>query len=86
MMTTIPGGASDDLKQRQGYGLERFPTSCGAAWGHSGSFPGYWGYAFASANGARQTVLMVNANPDAVPVPARRLFYKLLDSAYCSTA
>jgi hypothetical protein len=28
----------------------------------------------------------VNANPDAVPVEGRALFYKLLDAAYCSTA
>jgi D-alanyl-D-alanine carboxypeptidase len=86
MMTTLPGLPNNDLKQREGYGLEQFPTSCGAAWGHSGSFPGYWGYAFASANGKRQIVLMVNANPDAVPVAGRPLLYKLLDKAYCSTS
>jgi len=86
MMTTIPGKPGNDLKQREGYGLERFPTSCGAAWGHSGSFPGYWTYAFASANGKRQAVIMMNANPDAVPTPAAARFYKLIDKAYCSTA
>lgn len=61
-------------------------TSCGVAWGHSGSFPGYWTYAFTSANGKRQAVLMANADPSAVPKPGRVLFYKLLDNAYCSTA
>jgi D-alanyl-D-alanine carboxypeptidase len=85
MMTTIPT-TKGDLHQRYGYGIERFPTSCGAAWGHSGSFPGYWGHAWSSANGKRQAVLIVNANPDAVPVQGRALFYKLLDAAYCSTA
>jgi D-alanyl-D-alanine carboxypeptidase len=85
MKTTMPATGSD-LKQRMGLGLERFPTSCGAAWGHSGSFPGYWTYAFSSANGSRQAVVMVNMNPDAVPEPARPLFYKALYNAYCSTA
>ena len=32
MMTTLPGLPNNDLKQREGYGLEQFPTSCGAAW------------------------------------------------------
>jgi D-alanyl-D-alanine carboxypeptidase len=85
MKTTLPE-TQGDLHQRMGYGLERFPTSCGAAFGHSGSFPGYWTHAWASANGKRQAVLMVNINPDAAPAPARRLFSKLLDRAYCSTA
>ena len=86
MMTTIPGGPDSDLKQREGYGLERFPTSCGAAWGHSGSFPGYKNYALSSADGKRQVVLMVNIDPTAEPEPARALFYALLDKAYCTTS
>lgn len=85
MKTTRAGSPNADLHQRMGYGLERFPASCGAAWGHSGSFPGYWGHAWASANGARESVLMVNIDPGAAPVPARARFTKLLDSAYCST-
>ncbi len=86
MMTTIPGGPDSDLKQREGYGLERFPTSCGAAWGHSGSFPGYKNYALSSADGKRQVVLMVNIDPTAEPEPARALFYALLDKAYCTAS
>ena len=86
MMTTIPGGPDSDLKQREGYGLERFPTSCGAAWGHSGSFPGYKNYALSSGDGKRQIVLMVNIDPTAEPEPARALFYALLDKAYCTTS
>ena len=86
MMKTIPGGPDSDLKQREGYGLERFPTSCGAAWGHSGSFPGYKNYALSSADGKRQIVLMVNIDPTAEPEAARTLFYQLLDKAYCTAA
>ena len=69
-----------------GYGLIRFSTSCGAAWGHSGSFPGYWTHAWASANGQRQVVLMVNIDPSAVTPEARAGFYKTLENAYCGTA
>jgi D-alanyl-D-alanine carboxypeptidase len=85
MKTTLvnPGA---DLHQRMGYGLERFPASCGVAWGHSGSFPGYWGHAWSSANGQRQAVLMVNIDPSAVQPQAVTAFYKLLDAAYCSAS
>jgi D-alanyl-D-alanine carboxypeptidase len=85
MKTTLSNPGSD-LDQRMGYGLERFPASCGAAWGHSGSFPGYWGYAWSSADGKRQVVLMVNIDPTAVEPAARTAFYTLLDAAYCSTS
>ena len=85
MKTTIPE-AKGDLVQRMGYGLIRFSTSCGAAWGHSGSFPGYWTHAWASANGQRQVVLMVNIDPSAVTPEARAGFYKTLENAYCGTA
>ena len=84
MKRTIP--SSGDLNQRYGLGIERFPTTCGAAWGHSGSFPGYWTYAFASKSGRRGAVLMVNIDPSALPESTRARFYKLLDDAYCSTA
>jgi D-alanyl-D-alanine carboxypeptidase len=85
MKTTLVNPGSD-LHQRMGYGLERFPASCGAAWGHSGSFPGYWGHAWSSGDGKRQAVLMVNIDPTAVEPAAVTAFYKLLDAAYCSKA
>jgi D-alanyl-D-alanine carboxypeptidase len=85
MKTTLVNPAAD-LHQRMGYGLERFPASCAIAWGHSGSFPGYWGHAWSSANGKRQAVLTVNIDPEAVSPPAVAAFYKLLDAAYCSTS
>jgi D-alanyl-D-alanine carboxypeptidase len=83
--TPLPA-SNADLGQRHGLGIERFPTSCGTAWGHSGSFPGYWGYAFSSEDGQRQTVLMVNIDPTAMPEAGREAFYELLDDAYCNTA
>jgi len=85
MKTTRAGAANADLHQRMGYGLERFPASCGVAWGHSGSFPGYWGHAWVSEHGQHGAVLMVNIAPESTPMAVGALFYKLLDSAYCST-
>jgi len=85
MQRTLPSTAAD-LGQRYGLGVERFQTSCGVAWGHSGSFPGYWTYAFTSANAKRQAVLMANIDPSAVSEPGRALFHELLDKAYCSSA
>lgn len=85
MEKTMPE-AHGDLHQRMGLGLERFPTACGAAWGHSGSFPGYWTHAWSSATGSHQAVLMVNIDPSAVSDATRVGFYNTLYDAYCSAA
>jgi D-alanyl-D-alanine carboxypeptidase len=84
MKTTLPE-AKGDLVQRMGFGLIRFSTSCSGAWGHSGSFPGYWTHAWSSGNGNRQAVLMVNIDPSAVTEAAQIAFYKTLDDAYCAS-
>ena len=84
MKTTLPE-AKGDLVQRMGYGLIRFSTSCGASWGHSGSFPGYWTHAWSSANGKRQAVLAVNIDPSSVTDAARVAFYRTLNDAYCAS-
>jgi D-alanyl-D-alanine carboxypeptidase len=61
MRTTVPipnsGGQS-----RYGLGLLSVSLRCGTAWGHTGSVPGYESFAFSSRDGARQTVVLVNAN------------------------
>jgi D-alanyl-D-alanine carboxypeptidase len=84
MKTTLPE-AKGDLVQRMGYGVIRFSTPCGAAWGHSGSFPGYWTHAWSSGDGKRQVVLMVNIDPTSVTAEANAAFYRTLGSAYCGT-
>jgi D-alanyl-D-alanine carboxypeptidase len=87
MKNTLPTDSDPGAPSaRYGLGLEQYATSCGTAWGHSGSFPGYWTYTFSSENGKRQMVLMVNIDPSALPTPARQQFYDLLDKAYCSTS
>lgn len=83
MKRTLP--TDSDLPSRYGLGLAKYPTRCGNGWGHNGSFPGYLTYAFTSANGGRQVVLMVNVDPTALPSPTVKRFYDLLYKAYCST-
>ena len=84
MKRTLP--IDSDVPSRYGLGLARYPTPCGAAWGHSGSFPGYWNYTFSSANGKRQMVLMANVEPSALLPATRKQFEDLLYEAYCSTS
>jgi D-alanyl-D-alanine carboxypeptidase len=87
MKTTIPEGRKVDIPgQRYGLGLERFPTSCGPAWGHNGVIPGYVTFVFSSDDGTRQALLMVNHDATSLPRAAFRRFIRALDTAYCSTA
>jgi D-alanyl-D-alanine carboxypeptidase len=78
--------ADSDIPSRYGLGLAKYPTPCSNAWGHSGSFPGYWNYTFSSRDGKRQVVLMVNVDPTALPAATVQQFYDLLYKAYCSTS
>jgi D-alanyl-D-alanine carboxypeptidase len=86
MKTTLEDPAGDIPGQRHGLGLELFPTRCGTAWGHNGTQPGYFVFAYTSEDGARQTVLMVNMSATSLPPRAVRVFFALIERAYCSTA
>jgi D-alanyl-D-alanine carboxypeptidase len=85
-MKTMSLPADSDIPSRYGLGLAKYPTPCSNAWGHSGSFPGYWNYTFSSRDGKRQVVLMVNVDPTALPAATVQQFYDLLYKAYCSTS
>lgn len=87
METTVAEDPKDiDIPgQRAGLGLERFPTPCGAAWGHNGVIAGYVTYAFSSRDGNRQTVLMVNKDATALSEQAGTRFFRTLTHAYCRT-
>jgi D-alanyl-D-alanine carboxypeptidase len=45
-----------------GMGVARWNTACGTAWGHAGSFPGYYSVSLTSPDGSRQSVLALNSN------------------------
>jgi D-alanyl-D-alanine carboxypeptidase len=84
MKTTVPEGRRTDIPgSRYGLGLERFPTSCGTAWGHNGAIAGYLVFAFTSNDGRRQAVLMVNEDGSTLPKRASTHFFTTIDKAYC---
>ena len=45
-----------------GLGISTTFTKCGRAFGHDGDFPGWRNVVLATANGKRQTVVMVNVD------------------------
>jgi D-alanyl-D-alanine carboxypeptidase len=86
METTVAEGGKVDIPgQRYGLGLERYPTPCGAAWGHNGAFAGYLTYAFSSKDGRRQATLMVNKDATSLTKHAGALFFRTIKNAYCIT-
>jgi D-alanyl-D-alanine carboxypeptidase len=86
MRTTVDASAEEGPGTAYGLGLERFTTSCGPAWGHGGNFPGYVTYVYSSPSGGRQTVLLLNEDPQSLSPAVGRVFMRLLDEAYCLSA
>jgi D-alanyl-D-alanine carboxypeptidase len=85
MLGTVADTSPDVPGQRYGLGIVRFPTSCGAAWGHNGDTPGYLVFALTSRNGGRQAVLFVNQDAESLPRTVPRVFLDVLMGAYCAT-
>ena len=67
----------------EGLGVGRLPFSCGG-WGRGGEFPGYEVFAVSSADGRRQTVLMMNQDRSTAAKRAVALFDKLTETAFCA--
>jgi D-alanyl-D-alanine carboxypeptidase len=86
MKRTLPEARFDFPGQRYGLGLELFPTSCGDALGHNGVVPGYMTFIFSNANGSRQALLMINHDAQSLPPAVGPAFFKLIETAFCSTA
>ena len=83
MKTTIPGSQRRSAPWATVSSGSRQPA---VRLGAAAAASGYWTYAWASENGDREAVLMVNVDPSAVSAKTRALFYKVLNEAYCSTA
>ena len=77
-----------------GLGLEKVPTRCGVAWGHSGGSPGYSVDSYNSKSGTRQVVVFVNATERLalglpnfrsfdLPPRAGAVLDRLIEAAYC---
>jgi D-alanyl-D-alanine carboxypeptidase len=86
MQTTHRQKKVDIPGQRYGLGLIRYSTACGTAWGHNGAYPGYYVYDFTSADGQRQAVIEVNADPGSVTKTTGVESIRLLAKAYCGGA
>jgi len=85
MQTTVDASAEDGPGTAYGLGLERFATPCGPAWGHGGNFPGYVTYVYSSPQGNRQTVLLVNQDPQSLSQKVGDGFVRLLNRAHCTS-
>ncbi|MCP3799359.1 beta-lactamase family protein [Allokutzneria sp. A3M-2-11 16] len=59
MQQTVPTG--NPAFPGYGLGVERVDLACGAAWGHTGSIPGFMTFTFAREEGRRQFTFSVNA-------------------------
>lgn len=53
--TIVPG-------EDYGLGVVRLETPCGTAWGHEGSFPGYFSAALTSLDGKRRAMIAINSD------------------------
>ncbi len=64
-----------------GLGITRLILPCGEAWGHTGGVPGYSSAAFASRDGSRAAVVLVN---EAIATPGESgAFERALGTAFC---
>ena len=90
METTVAGTREFSY----GLGLERVPTPCGGAWGHSGGSPGYSVDSYNSKGGTRQVAVFVNGTERLalglpnfrsfdLPRRAGAAFERLIETAYC---
>lgn len=82
MMTTIPAG------QDLGYGLgvESVQLPCGGtAYGHQGSFFGYYSNAFTTTGGASQAVVLVNADSGALSYQQQSDIVNALFTGICGS-
>jgi D-alanyl-D-alanine carboxypeptidase len=68
-----------------GMGVSRWDTACGKAWGHGGSFPGYYSLSLTSPDGSRQAVIALNSNQ----ILSEQTYTDLdttLETAFCGQA
>jgi D-alanyl-D-alanine carboxypeptidase len=84
MMRTIPAVGGDYAGQAAGLGLLEFPVRCGSGWGHNGAMPGFYSHALTSRDARHQSVLIVNADPETLPVAAREAYASALIGGFCA--
>ena len=88
METTVSMGTPTD---RYGFGLWRTrtmrlapkPWRCGEAWGHNGSWAGYFTNAFNSKDGRRQFVLAITISEQSLTPAIVNALFRVASAAYC---
>ncbi len=73
----LPGPGTNNA----GLALFRYDAECGPVWGHTGRFPGYRNYAFATPDGKRTLILTLNTEPG--PAAADLRILTALELAVC---
>jgi D-alanyl-D-alanine carboxypeptidase len=81
MLAQRPETNHDDVPfSGYGLGVATIRPSCGTAYGHSGSAPGYITHAWTTRNGKRSVVMIVNAS---ITGPVNDYVIAVLDQALC---
>lgn len=82
MMTTVSTGQGDGY----GLGIQAEPLPCGTAWGHQGSFVGYFSNAFTTTGGTSQAVVLVNADSGTLSPQQQNDIINALVTGICGTS
>jgi D-alanyl-D-alanine carboxypeptidase len=82
MMTTTPTGQGDDY----GLGIQAEPFPCGTAWGHQGSFHGYFSNAYTTTGGTSQVIILVNADSGTLSKPQQDAIVNALITGICGSS
>ena len=66
-----------------GLGLMRFPSRCGAAWGHRGRHDGYTSWLLSTADGKRTAVALLNVGHTLADNARVRMLTRIVTTAFC---
>ena len=78
----MDASAEEDPGTRYGLGLEVRDTVRNGV-GSRGNFPGYITYVYSSADGRRQSVLLLNEDPSSLPRSVGPDFMRVLNESFC---
>ncbi|MDA2811518.1 serine hydrolase [Nocardiopsis sp. RSe5-2] len=89
MKQTVPAAEWDSVwpGARYGLGIGRFPSSCGAYWGHAGNTPGHTAHSGFTEDGSRGMVLFTTLwAPNENALPVEKLINDAIDRLVCDRA
>ena len=83
-MPVSVGGFDTGGHDAYGFGLMRFPSKCGVAWGHRERMLGYTAWMLSTADGSRTVVALLNVGELRNPVLVGRGLNSLVTQALCT--